>query len=57
MGELVDIINQVGFPIALCVYFAWDRTVLMKSFMKSNDELAAAIRQLCNQKGVGINGS
>lgn len=49
MGELTDIINQVGFPIALCVYFAWDRTVLMKSFIKSNDELASAIREMCSK--------
>ena len=50
MGEFVDIINQVGFPIALCVYFAWDRTVLMKSFIKSNDELASAIREMCKSE-------
>ena len=52
MEELVQIINQVGFPVAVCVYFIWDRTVLMKSFIKSNTDLAEAIKEMCAQKGV-----
>ena len=57
MEEMIQIINQVGFPVGMCVYFAWDRVTNMKSFIASNNaqaqsnrELTAAIREMNNKR-------
>ena len=38
MNELVDLINTIGFPIAMVIYFIYDKNKMNEKMMESQKE-------------------
>lgn len=41
-----QLISTVGFPIAVCIYMAWDRHTSQKEMMKALDNNTVALTQI-----------
>lgn len=43
---VTQLISNVGFPIAVCVYMAWDRYVSQKDMTRALDNNTTALNQI-----------
>ena len=43
---VTQLISNVGFPIAVCVYMAWDRHVSQKDMTQALDNNTTALNQI-----------
>ena len=51
LSEVMQIINQVGFPVAVCAYFA----LRFEGILKANTNALQELRDCFLRKGVGEN--
>jgi len=54
--DLIQVIKELGFPIGIAVYFIYDRTILMRKFIQSNNEQTTVLRMLCAKVGIETTG-
>ena len=43
---ITQLISNVGFPISVCVYMAWDRHVSQKDMTRALDNNTTALNQI-----------
>lgn len=50
MGEIVSLINNVGFPIAACIYLA----VEVRSLRKTVENNTSVMVAICSKLGINV---
>lgn len=47
MGDLVSLIQNVGFPIAVTVYLLYERSGIQKEITQNLHQIALNLKELC----------
>lgn len=55
MNEIIDIITNQGFAIAVAVYLLWERGKFNQRIASSLDRIAIIVEQVCKARG-DVNG-
>ena len=48
MAELIDIINTVGFPIAMVAYFIWDKNKTTDKMIENQNATTKVLAETLN---------